>query len=1102
MQSSGITGTTYTTMLGARCSFFVLLVCCFSVLEAQPTEVLLKQASDLNFKGYYEDAVKLLRGFSKEEAIDAKASLLANLYYELGEGYLNVGKCDSARLAIQKGIDLGKANDTLIADGYYIMAKAVGGCANSWNEAMVTLRKSSEIRKHLFGEESLEVSADYTLMGYLLLFNGSYDSAFFFLEKALEVRTQDTEEVMPMDLAVTYYYLGKVHERKGNLKQSLDFLRRSLKIREEQLQPLHPSISNCLNDIGNVFKRYGNYQRALDYYQRSLEIRKQSLGADHVNVGASYYSIGTLYGNMFDYKRAIPFIYQGNQVISRKFGEESPVLHTYYAYLGRLYHKTGDGELARLHFDKAKNLAEQYLNDRHPYLAIVYNILGQYYADKEDQVEQEKYHSKALKIYQEVSPGSISHAEVLTSLAALFGKQGDLTKAHDSFQEAKEIYEGRLGLKNPKLGTLYKLWGDIDFLSGGIESAAEKYWKSLSAVSNINLDGEKPIETDAFTDRVIALRSIHKLAIASREMYESTLERVHLEKALSFCISAVELIDLISLDYQQEDSKAQLAKDTKLVLDDAVEIAFQMTRVTGNIESTEQLHSFIEKSKSAILLSQLQARDAQRYALIPDSVIGIERDLRIELTYNRKQLQSAEGADDSVATFRYRNEVFKLESSYNQFKEMLKKRFPDYYTKRYANKVFSLAEVQNRMPEGTMILNYYESMKEIFVLAIGKEESRASRCKLSSHLQAAILGYKRSLTDNAFIVEHSKKADSLYISTASLLYDSLVSPSITGADIKKLTIIPDGRLAALSFGTFLMNRPVGDSFRYRNLSYLLSKYVLSYAHSATVGLKEKRYDPAKGFAGFAPSYDFSSYATVDSSMHPMTYELVRNGTLPLPGAIAEVKQINKLFRGDVWLNERASESNFKSHVGDYSVIHLAMHSLLNTQDPVFSELLFNSKEDSLNDGFLTIDEIYNLDLNAEMAVLSACSSGGGKIEVGEGPISFSRAFEYAGCPSVITSLWKLPDEATRTIMVFFYENLNNGLSKDEALQFAQQHYLENTADPLYQHPFFWGSVVVLGDTRAIKVSNSYLYRVLFVSFSAFLIFLLIRRQVLVRQKQK
>ena len=1075
--------------------FSILVFAGTCSLYAQASVELLREAKDYNYNGKYDSAISTLRKTVLSSATTSDSRLMAALNYELGEGYLNVGKCDSARWSVVRGIELVAADDTLLAQGYYQLAKSVGGCSNSWEESIEILRKSIKIRNSLFGDVSREISYDYTLMGYLMLFNGNYDSAFHYLERALAIRA-DKADFDQVELSVTYYYLGKVYERKGDLKNGLDFLQRALKIREKELSEVHPSTSNCLNDIGNVYKKYGNYERALDYFLRGLEIRKATLGKDHINVGASYYSIGTLYGNMFDHQRAIDFIEQGNLILNKKYGDKIPVLHTYYAYLGRLYHKTGNDERAQYFLSKARGLGERYLTENHPYLAIIYNILGQYYADNNDLDQQQRFHTKALNIYEEVGARTAAHAEVMVELGELFGKKGNHEMALGYFERALAIYKDRFGNKNPKIATLYQLYGDLQRNKGEVEDALDKYWSSLSAVSYEDSVSEKSLDETTFSHKLMALRSIHRLAMIHASAYRKSHDKAGLEQSINLYLIAIKLIDLIGTAYQQEDSRTQLAKDTKLVFDDAIAAVYEIAELTGERRYFEILYHFMEKSKSPILLSQIQARKAQLSLLLPDSMVVEERDMRIELSYYRDKLRSAEQANDSIKTVLFKDEIFYLENSYVQFRERLKATYPRYYRYSYESEVLPLNELQNNLSTDDVVVEYYEAERHIFMLGIAQEQFKLSSCRITPDFIAIVEGYERSLTDNDFIINEPAKADSLFVCTASYLYDSLLLP-VTDRHTNQLTLVPDGMLSKLNFGTLLTRKPNAQDFKYSNLNYVLSSSLLRYVHSVTVNYNFKNRGGGGLFAGFAPSYEVSEYADLDSVKHPMTFQLLREGALPLPEAIAEVRQINDFFDGEIWLNEEASETNFKENARNYSIIHLSMHSLLNHSEPEFSELLFNRAYDSLNDGFLTIDEIYNLDLNAEMAVLSACSSGGGRTEVGEGPISFSRAFSYAGCPSVITSLWKLPDAVTREIMVAFYKNLESGLPKDEALRKAQLSYLQSTDDPLYQHPFFWGSFVVLGDSRPLTVHSgmdSYLMGILIIFF--FLLALLTRKKLL------
>ena len=132
-----------------------------------------------------------------------------------------------------------------------------------------------------------------------------------------------------------------------------------------------------------------------------------------------------------------------------------------------------------------------------------------------------------------------------------------------------------------------------------------------------------------------------------------------------------------------------------------------------------------------------------------------------------------------------------------------------------------------------------------------------------------------------------------------------------------------------------------------------------------------------------------------------------------------------------------------------------------------SKLVFAASEDTTEDQDLHAWEIYNLQLAADLVVLSACETGTGKLVRGEGLMSLAQAFHYANCPSVVTSLWPVDDDATAILMEYFYKALSEGLPKDQALQQAKLQYLEQS-DPAGRHPFYWSSFVLLGDQEPIS----------------------------------
>jgi CHAT domain-containing protein len=219
----------------------------------------------------------------------------------------------------------------------------------------------------------------------------------------------------------------------------------------------------------------------------------------------------------------------------------------------------------------------------------------------------------------------------------------------------------------------------------------------------------------------------------------------------------------------------------------------------------------------------------------------------------------------------------------------------------------------------------------------------------------------------------------------------------------------------------------------------------------------------KGLLAFAPS---DPEAGEDKINSVRDIPLNRTTLKPLVGSAKEVRAIIKIVGGDFRIGNEASEFSFKELSSNYRILHLAAHAFIDEDDPLNSTLVFSPNNEGDEDGFLNVFEIYNLDLNASMVVLSACNTGYGKLKRGEGIMSLARAFFYAGVPDVVMTLWTVGDESGGKLMTHFYQNLAKGASKDVALRNAKLSFLEE-ADPIIQHPFYWSGYIVVGDNSAI-----------------------------------
>jgi CHAT domain-containing protein len=320
---------------------------------------------------------------------------------------------------------------------------------------------------------------------------------------------------------------------------------------------------------------------------------------------------------------------------------------------------------------------------------------------------------------------------------------------------------------------------------------------------------------------------------------------------------------------------------------------------------------------------------------------------------------------------------------------------------------------------------------------------------------------------------------------------------------KRLIIIPDEELSYLSFESLIDSIMPHDSVEFRHLSYLINKYPISYAASSTILSLIKKGPPPtlnNGILALAPSYDMFKRSFLANNQALAQHF---KGVNDLPGAAWEVETILKIMKGKKLVGEEATESEFKKLASSYSILHFAMHTRIDDDNPLSSMLSFYPYGGGGEDGVLHTYEIYNLDLNGELAFLSACSTGNGKLQKGEGVLSLARAFTYAGMPSVVMTLWDVEDISSGNIIPMFYQLLSKGYYKDVALRLAKLNYLEKTKPEIELHPAFWSGFVLYGNNRGFRQGPYNFYLILLFILGCLIIFIsfvLTRRYFRFRKK--
>jgi CHAT domain-containing protein len=350
----------------------------------------------------------------------------------------------------------------------------------------------------------------------------------------------------------------------------------------------------------------------------------------------------------------------------------------------------------------------------------------------------------------------------------------------------------------------------------------------------------------------------------------------------------------------------------------------------------------------------------------------------------------------------------------------------------------------------------------LYIFLVNKKHSKIVAARTDSSFMKNLGDFRTLLSDPSH-AESARVKFEKYQQVGYDLYRMLVEPVKEYFISGNLLISPDNILSYLPFETFLTRRYGGSDILYRNLSYLMNEYNISYAYSATFmneNITRKSAAP-RHLAAFAPAYLMSHrYDTIPG------FRNSENSIRDLPYARQEAEYAASSAKGVVFMNDQATETLFKSEAGEYSLIHLAMHALVDDQNPMSSAMLFSSHNDSLNDGLFHTYEVYGTPLQAKMVILSSCNTGSGVLSTGEGILSLARGFLYSGAQSVVMSLWKVDDKAGTDIVKLFYDNLRTGMSKSKALRKARHSYLKN-ANQLKSHPYFWSTLVIFGDNSPV-----------------------------------
>lgn len=885
---------------------------------------------------------------------------------------------------------------------------------------------------------------------------------------------------------------SKILAEKGALFMYFDHLKskeyylRALKILETYHPTEKENIIWMLSNLSIVAGFTGESKEAILYAKKELNLALEVYGKESNAVASAYGLLASSYQSTKEYNKALTYLEKSLQ-ISLTQGKENYQIAQTYLSLGQLHIAQEKYAEALEAFEKALAIAKKVKEPVWGVPWIMDNISQLYEAwGKFDQALE--YSKKTEEAYQNLFGGTGRKPDVVGNIKERLGncmsELGDQEKARTYMHEALLKFEQAHGGKNhPDLADLFNKMAKTYVREGDFKRAMTYYHKSISTNNSefsgntIDFAGSEAIPNIDFMDYDAALEALTGWKAALDSSYNKTLDSKDLEVSLKISHTIANLVDQTTKSVTDGQDKLALIKEAHYQYEQGIESAYQLFQKNKDPELIKQAFTFAERNKSLLLLDVLQNNKALTFGDVPAELLDEEKKLEHELTRLHKKKLDPILRRDSIKLAQVKDELFEKKRKMETLLAKIETNYPKYYHLKHMDKLATTEVVQQRLLDNeTCLLEYFVGKEAIYLFAITKEQSFLYKTAIDGSYPQLLRGFLRKIYTIQDAEKNPEAAYKSFVEDSYQLYQLLLSKILEQQqNIKHLIIIPDGTLGHLPFEVLLQNQENNQALNeldYSTLSYLLKQYEISYSYSSTLLLENKESKQK------AQNTNLLSMAAIYSGNPNNASNIVRSPEQEqlravlsdLPAARQEVETISKLFNGRAVLGKEASEHLFKQEAANYGLIHLAMHGQPDLKNALLSSLIFSESSDTSEDNFLYAHEISHMKLNAALVVLSACETGYGKYEAGEGIMSLARSFMYAGVPSLVVSLWQVNDQCTSLIMESFYKNLNKGMNKAAALRQAKLDFLGRTQG-LAGHPSFWAPFIQLGDYSPIEMTK-------------------------------
>jgi CHAT domain-containing protein/tetratricopeptide (TPR) repeat protein len=872
-------------------------------------------------------------------------------------------------------------------------------------------------------------------------------------QKSAELDSLDPQFYIRAEMTMM---IGSYYVRNCELKHAAEIFHSLIDRLNETKNPDKSSIYKSYSFLADLYIDMGLYDKVDSYYQ----LMQKSLPENDDLYAYIYLQyLASSYNRNRKFDRAESILKETFRMTPAKLSERwKPYVISNYKMMASLYQRTN-------RFDSAKlclNYCLKNLRPGDPSVIDIYELYGDGLSHTGKYNEALVYFHRIESIINNEKTFNISRkAQVLSKIADTYLRQGEYKEAILSAQKAfMVLYKDSAYLnqpfKNPAFSTIQP---DKIIIGLLITKSNALYESSKNNKPNSN-HYNSILNTYQLTTRIIE-KFRHMISTDDfKEFFVMNVRQMY-ENAISACYNAYE--------YKPGDSIIGFA------------------------------YYFIEKSKNQVLLDAIRQNQARKFGNIPDSLVEKEYRYKSQLVKMQNDLYELnfQNADPEIIK-NCQFESARIQNDYSGFLKKIEKQFPEYYKLKYSNEIPDIQDIK-KIARKRILIEYLDGENSIALIAFSRDQTVFKVFHKNTEYNSSLNDVLQALYNSDNLNRYDPANYRKFINQSFWLYEKLLKPALSQfKHAEELILIPDGKLCYLPFEALISKTPQNTSnVAYEKLDYLIRDFTVRYEYSAgLLNFKRGTVNTLSNdvYSGFAPIYG------ENSALNEVRVLGKKAGFLSsLKYNVEEIKNASGIFKGKAYLGKDATESRFRNSISS-RIVHFAGHTIINDSIPELSGMFF-SGDGKMNgsNGVLYLDEMFNLDMNTQLAILSGCETGYGRLLKGEGLSSIGRAFKYAGCNDLVMTLWKINDRSASALIRKFCLNLRKGLPTAAALRKSKTDCLNSMGSSRPSNPFYWSAFILIGSNEPLFHRNV-IWIITVISATAFLLAFFIARSHLKRAK--